>query len=47
MKCIALIKTIEAIFFSCKTPDLGCWRKAVLAKYLMHVEMLFYFGFQK
>lgn len=30
-----------------KTPDLECWQKAVLAKYLMHVEMLFYFGFQK
>lgn len=45
MKCIALIKMTD--FLLCKIPDLECWRKAVLAKYLMHMETLFYFGFQK
>lgn len=46
MKCIALIKTRHNSLLR-KTPDLERWRKAVLAKYLMHAEMLFYVGFQK
>lgn len=46
MKCIALIKTIDTISSSVKL-QIRMLKKAVLAKYLMHMEKLFYFGFQK